>query len=224
LISIRTAQSIQDLDAIYQFWYRIYVEEMSRHTDDPLVCHDVGGLFDWMTVRGDLIIAERTTGESSEIVGSLLATSLSDPATKKYRTLYKLDNYPSQHLKDSCTTTKFMLAPELRGTRLPMRLLLHSYDHGLRAGVRFNYMDCNDHLVPLFERLGFRRHLPEMHHPLYGKVNSMCLPATDHIHLAQVGSPFLKVLLRFNEEQGLDSAYLRQSASSQKQSLGALNG
>ncbi len=224
LINIRTAQSIQDLNAVYQFWYHIYVEEMSRHTNDPLVCHDIGGLFDWMTLTGDLIIAERHQGERRDVVGSLLATPLSDPATVKYRSLYQLENSPSEHLRVSCTTTKFMLAPELRATRLPMRLLLHAYDHGLRSGIHFNYMDCNDHLVPMFERLGFRRHLPEIDHPVYGKVNSMCLPATDHIHLAEVRSPFLKVLLRFNEEQGLDSAYLRKSTPSQEQPVGALNG
>ena len=88
-------------------------------------------------------------------------------------------------------------------TRLPLRLAFATYNWGLHVGIQHNYIDCNDHLVRLFSRLGYSRHLPALYLKEYGAVNSMRLDITDEQHLRTVGSPFLPVLRRFLREQGL---------------------
>jgi len=204
LISIRTAESEKDLGAAYRFWYEIYVKEMGRHQDDVLTDHNNNLLYDRLASRGVLKLAEL----DGRVVGTVLTTPAVDRHVSKYRRLYCIDESDKAQLSRSCITTKLMVAPEQRNTRLTLRLACATYNHGMRQGMLHNYIDCNDHLVSLFEKLGFERHLPTLYHPDYGKVNSMHLRVTDHIHLAQRRSPFLRLLLKYQEEQGLESAYL----------------
>jgi len=96
-----------------------------------------------------------------------------------------------------------MVAPTQRRSRLPLRLAFATYDWGLHVGIKHNYIDCNDHLLKLFTRLGYSEHLPRLHLKEYGRVNSLRLNITDEYHLRAVGSPFLAVLQRFQRQQGL---------------------
>lgn len=204
MISIRTAESELDFSAAYRFWYDIYVTEMGRHRDDALTSHDNQLLYDRLASRGVLKLAEK----DGRVVGTVLTTPANDKYVDKYRKLYCIDESDQERLRRSCITTKLMVTPELRKTKLTLRLACATYDHGMRQGMLHNYIDCNDHLVPLFKKLGFEQHLPSLYHPDYGKVNSMHLRVTDHIYLAEKRSPFLRLLLAFQEEQGLESAFL----------------
>jgi hypothetical protein len=77
---------------------------------------------------------------------------------------------------------------------LPLMLVLACYRLGLERNIRWNFIDCNDHLVGFFTRLGFVQHLPKAWHPEYGHVTRMRLDLLDEAHLASVCSPFLGVL------------------------------
>lgn len=193
-----------DFNAAYRFWYDVYVTEMGRHRDDALTSHENKLLYDRLASRGVLKLAEK----DGRVVGTVLTTPANDKHVAKYRKLYCIDETDEHQLRHSCITTKLMVAPELRKTRLTLRLACATYDHGLRQGMQYNYIDCNDHLVSMFEKLGFEQYLPTLYHPDYGHVNSMRLRVTDHIHLAEKRSPFLRLLLSYQEEQGLNSAFL----------------
>ena len=206
MISIRTAESEEDFCAVYRFWYQIYVKEMGRHQEDDITCHKSKQLHDRLAHRGILHFAE----QSGQVVGTVLTTRADDKYASKYRDLYRIDETDRQRLARSCVTTKLMVTPALRKTRLTLRLATATYDYGMRRGMQHNYIDCNDHLVGLFEKLGFVRHLSALYHPDYGDVNSMYLGVTDRIHLASTRSPFLRLLLKFQQEQGLNSAYLHE--------------
>jgi len=78
-----------------------------------------------------------------------------------------------------------------------VRLAFATYDWGLHVGIKHNYIDCNDHLLKLFTRLGYAEHLPTLYLKEYGRVNSLRLNITDE------QPPFLSVLRRFQRQQGL---------------------
>ena len=62
------------------------------------------------------------------------------------------------------------------------------------SGIRWNFVDCNSPLVPLFLRFGYSEHLPTAIHPEYGRVHRLRLDLHDVENLQRVKSPFLDVL------------------------------
>ena len=199
MLKLSTAQTDADFADVYRFWYDVYVVEMGRHIDDPNTEHAQRKLYDPLATAGSLCLARK----NGEVVGTVLSTPVDHPATKKYRTLYGLDALSPEEQWTSAITTKLMVKQNLRRTRLPLRLAFETYDWGLHVGIKHNYIDCNDHLVRLFSRLGYEQHLPSLYHKDYGQVNSMHLEITNEQRLRQVSSPFLAVLKRFQAQQGV---------------------
>ncbi|MEM7218117.1 MAG: GNAT family N-acetyltransferase [Pseudomonadota bacterium] len=189
MTTIKLAESVSEREAAFRFWYRIYVVEMGRHSSDPNVCHTRQRLFDPMAAAGLLQIAREDTG----IVGTLLTTPADHPAAEKYRALYQLDRLAPGELATATVTTKLMVAPSARGGRLALSLIRAARRAALERGFTNDFADCNDHLVPLFQRLGFHRHLAECVHPVYGAVNVMRIGFGDTSALSRAGSPLLDV-------------------------------
>ena len=211
MLELGTAQTDADFDDAYRFWYDIYVCEMGRHLNDANTSHQYRRLYDPLATAGSLCIARR----DGEIVGTVMSTPIDNPAAEKYRGLYGLTELAPDERSATAITTKLMVAAPLRKTRLPLRLAFATYDWGLHVGIKHNYIDCNDHLLRLFNRLGYQKHLPSLVLKEYGAVNSLRLDITDEAHLRKVASPFLPVLRRFLREQGLASNASQPSSHQQ---------
>ena len=188
--TLRIAESAQDHEAAYRFWYDVYVSEMGRHRRDPLVSHERGILYDRLAARGTLYLATH----EQQVIGTVLTTPLTEPFARPLRHLYGLNQQPLESLHNACVTTKLMVAPNWRRGRLMHRLIGEGYLETLRQGMRYNYMDCNDHLLRMFMRYGYRPHRADLIHPVYGRVNSLVADLTDRDHLARMRSPFLPYL------------------------------
>jgi hypothetical protein len=182
---------IGELTDVHRFWYRIYVEGMSRHLGDPLTDHQAEALTDPLVNAGNLFVARDHNGD---IVATLMTTLAGDHDLGKYEGLYGIDQLSPTARARSSITTKLMVAEPWRCTRLPMLMARATYEHALSQGIERDYIDCNDHLVSFFKRLGYRPHLGRIVHRDYGAVNSMVLQLTDEAHLRKLRSPFLKSL------------------------------
>ncbi len=176
---------------VQQFWYRIYVAEMNRHAEDPLTNHHNQTLDDPLANVGNLFVAR---DESMQIVATLMTTLAGDADLGKYEHLYGLQRLSTSERQRTSITTKLMVEPPYRRSRLPMLMARATYEHALLLNVEHDYIDCNDHLVSFFTRLGYRPHLGRVVHKDYGAVNSMVLSLLDAEHLQAVGSPFYKSL------------------------------
>ncbi len=185
---------LAELTQVQRFWYRIYVEEMNRHLSDPLTDHQSKTLSDPLANIGRLFVAR---DEQNRIIATLMTTLAADGDLGKYERLYGIDKLDSKARARSSITTKLMVDAAYRNSRLSMLLARKAYEHDLRLGVERDYIDCNDHLVAFFERLGYLPHRGRIVHRDYGAVNSMVIQLTDARHLRSVGSPFLKSLQRF---------------------------
>jgi len=198
MLELSTAQTDTDFEDVYRFWYDVYVAEMGRHINDARTSHQHRKLYDPLATAGFLYLAR----QDGEVVGTILTTPVDHPAIKKYRSLYGLDALSPEDQSVSAITTKLMVKANLRRTRLLMRMVFATYDWTLRVGMKYGYMDCNDHLLSLFHKLGYEQHLPTLYHADYGQVNSMRIELTNETHLSKVGSPILAALRRFNKEHG----------------------
>lgn len=91
--------------------------------------------------------------------------------------------------------SKLIVRRAFRG-RLGIELTKAAYVRLLEDGVHYCILECYDHLVALYERLGFRRQPETIEDAIYGRVNIMVLDVLDIAHLCAVGSPFLTAARR----------------------------
>ena len=191
MLATITRASSAERDEVFEFWYRIYVQEMKRLLDDPLTDHARQRVLDPLVDFGSLLIARDAEGT---LVGTLLSTCAGRGRLGKYDQLYGLTTLSPDQRRQASITTKLMVDPRFRRTRLAMLMARRGYELLLEDGVDYDYIDCNDHLVPFFTRLGYLPHLGRIEHPDYGTVNSMVISLRDRKHLQTVRSPFLRAL------------------------------
>jgi hypothetical protein len=194
-ICIRAAATRDELEAVYRFRYRIYVEEMQRKQlyadherrliEDPLDAFSIN-LVAWL---------------GSEVVGVIRNNAAADGPLGQYEEFYAMHTVGNDHPRRTSITTRLMLAPGHRRGTLAIRLASASYRIGLERNVRWNFIDCNDHLLHLFTGLGWTEHRSPAEHPEYGVVNRLRLDLYDSNHLAAVSSPFSQVLDEFRASQ-----------------------
>lgn len=188
-MSITRAIDTQDITDCRRFWYEIYVEEMQRHQDEA--DHARRELRDPQEVCAEVLAARDAEGR---VVGTVLTTMRPFPGITTYQRLYGLEQGPTS----LAITKKLIVSQAHRGGSLAVRLAKATYESALAQGIEQCVIDCNAPNVPLFERLGFRLHKPEVVHPDYGPVAVMLLHLLDEQHLAHVRSPFLTILRNHN--------------------------
>jgi Acetyltransferase (GNAT) domain len=186
-IPIRLASTAEELETIYQFRYQIYVEEMdrrqfyadhsARRIEDPL---DRGG-YNFAAFQDD------------EVVGVVRVNFPRVSSIAYYETFLDMHSADRFHPNATSMCTRLMVAPRLRRTSLAMRLAQVSYGFGLHNKIRYNFVDCDDHLISFFQRLGYIFHR-RAEHPEYGIGNVMRLDLLDRARLAQTRSPFMAIL------------------------------
>jgi hypothetical protein len=81
---------------------------------------------------------------------------------------------------------------------LAVQLAYAGYNLGLENDIIWNLVDCNDHLVPFFDRLGYEW-THRAYHDEYGVVNVMRLKINDRERLMEKRSVFVKHSRYFEE-------------------------
>lgn len=187
---IRVATSPEDRERLFQFRYRIYVEEMHRTQKhaDPVRRR----IEEPLDASAHLFLAEA----DGQVIGTARANYVRDTDLGYYRELLGFDSIPDSELSRASITTKLMVSPEHRSGTLATRLALAVFNYGRALGIRYDFIDCNPHLEAFFERLGYVRYIPKVHHPEFGSVQPMRLDSEDRAHLERIGSPFLRSLRR----------------------------
>ena len=186
--SIRVVTDPGDLEKIYRFRYRIYVDEMQRfqkHAD-----HAAKRIRDPLD-DGAINIA---AFEGGEVVGVVRANESRGSNLGAYEPFFQLDRMGDDHPEHTSIVTRLMIAPHLRRSTLAVRLCIECYTLGLEEGIKWCFIDCNDHLVEFFKGLGFMPYIGKIIHEEYGEVTPMRLRLHDQQHLDAVRSPFAACL------------------------------
>jgi GNAT superfamily N-acetyltransferase len=184
---IRLVSAADDLAAIYQFRYEIYVDEMNRrqfHAD-----HLARKIEDPLD-RGACNFAAY---QDDEVVGVVRVNFPSMSNVEYYETFMDMHSAGRFHPSATSMCTRLMVAPRLRGTSLATRLAQATYEFCLRQQIRFNFIDCDDRMVGFFARLGYIFHR-RAEHPEYGMGTVMRLDLLDRARLVLQRSPFLAIL------------------------------
>lgn len=89
--------------------------------------------------------------------------------------------------------SKLMLKKEYRRRCLFLSFVQFLFRRVLVEGTDITLMNCNESLVPLFSRLGFRSYKGHVFHFEYGKAYPMILFHHDVVHFQRMRSPLLEV-------------------------------
>lgn len=174
-----------DLRELFQFRYRIYVEEMHRR--QQYADHDQRTIRDPLDDSAYNFVAR----EDGDIVGCVRVNFAADGGLDYYRDLLRMDALSDSYPGGVALCTRLMVVPRLRGSPLALRFCIAGLELGLEHGIRWNFIDCNDHLVGFFARLGYEW-MHKAVHEEYGPVNVMRFNLSKLDQLKAVGSPLLR--------------------------------
>jgi predicted GNAT family N-acyltransferase len=181
-------------EAIYELRYAIYVEEMGRPQKDA--DHKRRRIEDRLDRRGHVFGAWL----GQQLIGTVRSNCLRDDDVGHYKEIYGLDRLTAREAQLSSITTRLMVLRRYRQTRVAVELASAIYAFGLRQNILDDYIDCNAHLVPMFEHLGYQFHKAATH-PEYGDITVMRLQMTGLAHLQSVNSPFVQPLREWLRER-----------------------
>lgn len=196
-ISIRIAKNSDELERVFRFRYKIYVEEMNRTQFDA--DHKNRRIEDPL----DETAINLAAWANGEVIGAIRNNAAQDGPLGMYESFYGMTDVGSDHPTLTSITTRLMIAPMYRKSALAIHLANESYRIGLQRGIQWNFIDCNPHLRSFFLSLGWIEHLPPAEHPEYGLVHRMRLDLANHTHLEALSSPFAKQLQSLKRDHGV---------------------
>lgn len=155
-------------DAVFGLRYRIYVEEMNRPQADA--DHVGRRIVDKLDDDACHILAYF----GDEIVGCMRINRVGNLDRGAYEDYYQLNQLTPEERAGASIITRFMVLNAHRRRNVVFSILRYAYMWGLQNDVLWAYMDCNQHLIGFFEKIGYEKIRP-FRHPEYGMVQAMRL-------------------------------------------------
>jgi CRP-like cAMP-binding protein/predicted GNAT family N-acyltransferase len=192
-MEILFASSEQDKQNVYKQRYQVYVEEMNLYNE--IANHRNKILVDEEDKSGHLLYAKK----DKNIFASLRMHFGSDgPIPKTIQKDLQLEHFfPYVDASRVVIISRFTVNKKYRGSSVSFLLMARSFKLGCENGAELAFLDCLPHLIPLYERLGFRRYGNEFVDNGVGILSPMCLVGKDTRHLKFIRSPFYKTAKRF---------------------------
>ncbi len=195
---IRLAETREEKESIYHFRYKVYVEEMGksfRHAD-----HSVQILTDEFDETADIYCIKTKDGIASTIRVNYIDRCELDPF---YRDCYALERFSHVPPGQISMTSRLMVAPAWRKSKLLGRFLNHIFEEGRKNGAQLDFCYCAPFLVRLYEYLGYRQYKDNFNDPDVGYRIPLVLVGGDMEHLKSVGSPFHRIAAKYPDSMGI---------------------
>ncbi len=183
---IRIVKTTAELEQIYQFRYKIYVDEMGRK--QIYADHQRKTIIEPLDETGYVFGAF----ENGAVVGTLRVNFAKESDLGYYEELYKMRSVGNSHPDHTSIITKLIVDNNYRYGRLTIRLAQAAYILGLKNGIKFNFIDCNQPLVEFFSFFGYELYTANVIHPEYGEVIPMICNVLDIDLFKRRRSPLAK--------------------------------
>jgi CRP-like cAMP-binding protein len=186
MFRVKSARTEEERRKLYRFYYTIYAEEQGyrlRKAD-----HAARLLQDELDDDTATMLYAELEGE---IVGSLRRTYLAQtPVSASLAGTLRLPQFRAAFPPESLAyTSRFMISARWRRSVVIGKLIEASYRAAAERGIRFDFGHCAPALVPLYERLGYRRYAGNYFDPEKGFRIPLVAVVEDVQHFAAVHSP-----------------------------------
>jgi predicted GNAT family N-acyltransferase len=191
MFEIRLATTQAELEELYRFRYSIYVEEMSR------VQHDADHERKIISDKLDDSAHNLLVVKANQLVGAVRMNFIGEGAIPYYYDFYRIGEQFGVTADNVCIITRLMIANSMRKTALAFRICMSVYEFCLQRGIRYSFIDCNDHLVEFFKSFGWHYYTDEKTsvHKEYGKVHLLKFDLHNEDLFRQLNSPCLEPYL-----------------------------
>jgi hypothetical protein len=152
--------------------------------------HDRQVVIEPLDIEGHVLVA----WEDGSVVGTVRCNLLLRSNIGYYYQAYAINRFSAELTRKMSITTRLAIDPKYRRGTLFRQLAIAVYEYYLGEGVTHDVIDCRKPLVPIFFRLGYRVHQPDLAHPEFGDVTVLSLDLHDMNHLQAAQSPFAGVL------------------------------
>ncbi len=186
---------------VFRFRYEIYVEEL--HIFDKDADHETRQQIDIHDDGAHLMVARDSSGE---LVGTLRANFGHCPSNgPEFEETYDLSRFcevvsPERVL----IISRFMVTYNHRGKSLAGKMVMRIAQFALQHGIEVALLDCQPHLVGLYQRLGFQTYKRAYNDPNFGVMVPMVLFLSDLEHHRATRS-MLAPILAENEPLAAES-------------------
>ncbi len=180
---IRLVTAPEELEKVYRFRYKIYVEEMQRPQADA--DHECKRIEDKLDNSAYNLAAFK----GADIVGVVRVNLPQFGDVGYYEQLYEMGCVGADHPLFTSVITRLMINFELRNGTLAVRLACACFELGMRHQIKWAFIDCNEHLVDFFLSLGYVRYIAPKQHPDYGWVTPLRFDCTNGEYLKKCRSP-----------------------------------
>lgn len=164
---IRIVNTTAELEQVYQFRYKIYVDEMGRK--QTYADHRRKTIIEPLDKTGYIFGAF----ENGEVVGTFRVNLAKESDLGYYVELYRMPSVGESYPNHTSIITKLIVDQNHRFGKLTTRLCQAAYIFGMEHEIKFNFIDCNEPLVGFFMAFGYEVYTANVIHPEYGEVTPM---------------------------------------------------
>ncbi|MDF2572953.1 MAG: putative transcriptional regulator, Crp/Fnr family, partial [Sporomusa sp.] len=207
-LQVRIATSQQEKREIYKLRYQVYVQEMGK----PLgsIFNKKKQIFDAMDDRSILIYVQA----GSEIAATLRLTiaSAGDYPSDLAETFQM---HKIKAVSEDLSNTHFGLAtkiaakPHYRSSPAFYLMLVESYRLLSNQKATFCFGGCNPAVVPLYERIGFRRFTSNFTDLGYGLLIPLVMVIQDIEHMKVIKSPIYRLARKQPNDSAIAQRFLK---------------
>lgn len=173
----------EDRERVFRLRYEIYVGEMARKQE--FADHGARRIEEPLDDPSACLFAVE---DGDELIGTV-RTNFARSGNLEHPELYGLEDFGSYYPDRVSMATKLMVRRDQRGGQATHLLIAEHYRKIREQDVAFDILDCNPHLVPLYQKLGCRLYRENIQHPDYGTVIPMVLVTSDLDYFEQIASP-----------------------------------
>ncbi len=175
-----------EFERIHRFRYQIFVQEQRKYLNSA---DHVGRR---LTDPLDDVAVHLALEQDGEVIASLRQARGLRHATSAMHQNFSLEAFAGFPDAAFGFSGRLSVKNEHRGSRALLNLLLTSYNGGRDAGVIFDFIISDPHLVRFYEQMGYRRYRPFYYDAVLGLQTPLVLVADDAEHLQRVGSVFAR--------------------------------
>ena len=194
----KIAYSKEEKEAIYRFRFKVYMEEL--HITHIAADHDKKMLFD----EADKYTVLYYVMDDREVIGTVRSQRGTEGMFLEndinFFGLGKLEGSVGYH--KIAIVDRLIVAKAYRRSPLAHELMLATYLGGLEAGTKICFITCDEILLPMYLRYGFREYAAPALLPSGEKRCRLVLLLCDKEHLHKVRSPFLGHLPHHMDDMG----------------------
>jgi|GEM_PF-2156094 len=193
MFEYRVFQPSDTPQELFQFRYKIYIEELGRMQHDA--CHKTKTIKDSLDDTARQVIVFY----AGKIIGCIRANLLKHGPVDYYHELYGLDRLSKAQCTKTSICTRLSVAPKYRKhPSVTKKMFQTLYDYGVQNDVELSYLDCYDRLAGFFEKFGYS-YLGHKKHYEYGDVAIMRLELFDFDRLIENRTFFAKQAAHYKE-------------------------